>query len=73
MWGGGTGFPNSKEPSANNVQMKACCLNLQRTKCREMRNDRGTRRREKADSGVEGDPVPARGELTTGLELPATA
>lgn len=54
---------------------KARSLNLQSTKCREMRNYPGTPP-EKAASGVEGDsvpPVPARGKLTSGLEFPATA
>lgn len=72
MWGGGTGFPNAKGLSADNVQMKACSLNLQSTKGRETRDHHGTRR-EKAASGVEGDPVPAREKLAAGLELPATA
>lgn len=72
VWGGGTRFPNTKRLSADDVQTKACSLNLRRAKCTEMRNYRGTRP-EKAASGVEGDPVPARGRLTTGLELPATA
>lgn len=75
MWGGGTGFPNAKGLSADDVQMKARSLNLQSTKCREMRNYPGTRP-EKAASGVEGEPVPqvpARGKLTSGLEFPTTA
>lgn len=54
---GGTGFPNTNGLSADEVQMKARSLNLQSTKCREMRNYPGTRP-EKAASGVEGDPVP---------------
>lgn len=59
---GGTGFPNTNGLSAEEVQMKARSLNLQSTKCREMRNYPGTRP-EKAASGVEGDPdPPARGK-----------
>ncbi|XDB61860.1 hypothetical protein ABFV05_015476 [Capra hircus] len=54
------------------IQMKARSLNLLRTKCTEMCSYRGTRP-EKAASGVEDDPDPARGKQTTGQELPATA
>lgn len=72
MWGGGTGFPYAMGLLADYVQMKACSLNLQSSKGRETRDHRGTRR-EKAASEVEGDLVPARGKLTAGLELPATA
>lgn len=69
---GGTGFPNAKGLSADDVQPKARSLNLQSTKCREMRNYPGTRP-EKAGSRVAGDAVPAGGKLTCGLHLAETA
>lgn len=72
MWGGGTGSPNAKGLPADEVQMKACSLNLQSTEGREACSYPGTRP-EKAASAVGGDPVPARGKLPAGLELPATA